>query len=108
MLAKIVHRRTTMAQVITTLTTNYFRAQNVEVEQGPEKVGEREREERVREEERGIRGGKGNTVETERNKVPKYLRKGRETEGRWWQREKVGSSMLSILNVALGKVRKSF
>ena len=41
---------------------------------------ERERE-RVREGERGIRGGKGNTVETERNKVPKYLRKGRVTEG---------------------------
>ena len=33
-----------MAQVITTLSTNYFRAQNVEVEQGLEKVGRRERE----------------------------------------------------------------
>ena len=43
--------------------------------------GERERERRLREGERGIRGGKGNTVETERNKVPKYLRNGRVTEG---------------------------
>ena len=51
-MAEIVYRPTTMAQVITTLTTNYFRAQNVEVEQGLEKVGEREREERVREGER--------------------------------------------------------
>ena len=64
MLVEIVHRQTTMAQVITTLTTNYFRAQNVEVEQGLEKVGERERGEGEGGRERGIRGGKGNTVET--------------------------------------------
>ena len=79
MLAEIVYRPTTMAQVITTLTTNYFRAQNVEVEQGLEQVGRRERErererergegeERVREGERGITRVKGNTVETERIK----------------------------------------
>ena len=43
MLAEIVQGPTTMAQVITTLTTNYFRAQNVEVELGQKKVVEREK-----------------------------------------------------------------